>query len=148
MCFSAFSLSSFIWATFKPSSLIASSSLWTASSSVLDPSLLFPTSSSTVGGSVSVGSSVFSSSAKQKATKKGTQKLSLPWKVWQKSHLKKLIPRRTRQRWCYSNNCTCSPELWRLMQINSVLHSDLNCCFQDSKPLFQSSTYQNNNLSF
>ena len=83
-----------------------------------------------------------------KSCKKGTKKLSLPWKVWQKSRLKKLIPRRTRQRWCYFNYCICSPELWRLMQINSVLHSDLNCCCQDSKPLFQSSTYQNNNLSF
>lgn len=71
--FSAFSLSSFICATFNPSSLIASSSLWTASSSVLEPSLLFPTSSSTVGGSVSVFSSVFSSSAKQRAEQKWTQ---------------------------------------------------------------------------
>ena len=72
--FSAFSLSSFICATFKPSSLMASSSLWTASSSVFEPSLLLPTSSSTVGGSVSVFSSVFSSSAKQRA-KKWTKKL-------------------------------------------------------------------------
>ena len=80
--------------------------------------------------------------------KKGTEKLSLPWKVWQKSHLKKLIPRTTRQRWCYFNNCTCSPELSRFTQMNLVLHShtetaisstfkvsDLNGCFWDGKLL-------------
>ena len=72
-CFSAFSLSSFICATFKPSSLMASSSLSTVSSSVLEASLLFPTSSSTFGGSASVFSSVFSSSAKQRAEKDGKE---------------------------------------------------------------------------
>lgn len=63
-CFSALSLNSFIWATFNPSNLIASSSLCTVSSSVFDPSRLFPISSSTLGSdsdsvlsSVSFGSS-------------------------------------------------------------------------------------------
>ena len=74
--FSAFSLSSFICATLRPSSLIASSSLSTALSSVFEASLLFPTSSSTFGGSVSVFSSAFSSSAKQRA-KQEPQKITL-----------------------------------------------------------------------
>ena len=59
-CFSAFSRNSFNCATFKPSSLICSSSRLTTSSSVREPSRLFPISASTVA---SITSSASSSSA-------------------------------------------------------------------------------------
>ncbi len=69
-CFSDFSLNSFIWATLKPSNLIASSSLSTASSSVFEPSLLFPISSSTFGASSAGACSACSSQETKAAWKK------------------------------------------------------------------------------
>ena len=62
-CFSAFSRNSFNCATFKPSSLICSSSRLTTSSSVREPSLLLPISLSTLPTSPSTISSSTSSSA-------------------------------------------------------------------------------------